>query len=122
MESLGGIIKKENGLARSWDKYKNPNSKLIYNEVLGVCSPELEQQAIRFGWIVKRAGRWMVARERIIASNGGQGYSYNKGDTISIINRNFMAYKENLRNANSESLDKTAPQEDDFDDKVKQLF
>ena len=122
MESLSGIIKKENGSAKPWDKYKNPKSRLIYNEALGYCLPELEKQAIQFGWIVKRAGRWMVARERIIASNGGQGYSYNKGDTISIINRNFMAYKENLRNANSESLDKTAPQEDDFDDKVKQLF
>ena len=122
MESLSGIIKKENGSAKPWDKYKNPKSRLIYNEALGYCLPELEKQAIQFGWIVKRAGRWMVARERIIAPNGGQGYSYSKGDTISVINRNYIAYKESLRDGNKESLNKVADQEEDFHSRIKELL
>lgn len=117
MESLGGMIKNASGLP--WHKYKNPNSKLIRNEVLGVIMPEFEQQAIKFGWIVKRAGRWMIARERIIAESNG--VNHKKGDTISVVNRNYMAYKDSQRSRDFESLTKTEP-EDDFNERVKEIL
>jgi hypothetical protein len=129
MESLSGTIGIKSGLAKSWDGYKNPNSRLVFSEILGWILPELEDQAIKYGWFVKRNGRWAISRENVISQFGGTGYSYNKGDTVSVVNKGFLSYKQCSRDSNFESVVKNAPEEkqedeerDEIIDKVRELF